>query len=63
MKVKYNHADGGEIYTFGANDVSLKEAIELLKNRNVISITITKQTPAQYFRSHRALKAKEEADG
>ena len=63
MKVKFNHTDGAVIYTLSDNDVSLDRAVELLKSPSVISITVTKQTSAQYLKAHRALKAIEETDG
>lgn len=35
---------------------TLEEAVELLKNPDVIKITVTKMTPAQYFKKKAGAK-------
>ena len=51
MKVKFEVACGGAVFTYKKDDVGLAEAQELLCNPDVIRITVTKQTPAQYLKT------------
>ena len=59
MKVKFNYADGSAVYTYTNDDATLQHAVDLLKDPNVISITVTKQTPTQYLKTQRALNERE----
>jgi len=50
MKVKFQHAQGKAVITYKGDDVTMEEVLELLKNPNVITLTVTKETPAQYLK-------------
>lgn len=50
MKVKFQHAEGKVVVTYKNNDITLEEVVELLKNPNVITLTVIKETPAQYLK-------------
>ena len=51
MKVKFQHAKGRAVVTYkGGDDVTIEEVMELLKNPEVITLTVTKETPAQYLK-------------
>lgn len=60
MKAKFNVVCGRAVFSYKSDDITLNKAIELIRNPEVISITITKQTPAQYLKSQKALN---EVDG
>ena len=51
MKVKFNVARGGAVYTYKNDDITLEGVLALVANDFVIGITITKQTPAQYLKT------------
>lgn len=36
--------------TYKGDDVTMEEVMELLKNPEVITLTVTKETPAQYLK-------------
>ena len=55
MKIKYKQTSGPVIAEFTQKDATLEEAVELLKSPNVISISVTKETPAQYMNRAPAL--------
>lgn len=55
MKIKFNVALGGAVLSYKDDDVTLQQAVELLQQDEVISITVTKQTPAQYLKTVRAI--------
>ena len=59
MKIKFQHASGCSIITYKNNYGTLEHAIELLKNPDVINITVTKMTPAQYLKKARAEREKQ----
>lgn len=48
MKVKFKVARGNCVIDY-SGDVDIDEVVELLKTDEVISLSITKQTPRQYF--------------
>lgn len=50
LKIKFQHACGKAVISYKNDDGTLEEAVALLKNPEVISITITKQTPSQYLK-------------
>lgn len=50
MKVKFQHAKGRAVVTYKGDDVTIEEVMELLKNPEVITLTVTKETPAQYLK-------------
>lgn len=50
MKIKFQYAEGKAVFDYKNDCATLEEAVELLKNPNVIKITVTKITPAQYFK-------------
>lgn len=54
MKIKFNVALGGAVLSY-KDDVTLQQAVDLLQRDEVISITITKQTPAQYLKTVRPI--------
>lgn len=53
MKIKMQVANGSAIYNMRGEEDAIEQVIELLKNPNVISITVTKQTPNEYFKTVR----------
>lgn len=50
MKIKFQHAQGKAVVEYKNDYGTPEEAMELLKNPDVIKITVTKMTPAQYFK-------------
>lgn len=50
MKIKFQYAQGLAVLDYKNDSGTLEEAMELLKNPDVIKITVTKMTPAQYFK-------------
>ena len=50
MKIKFQYAQGLAVLDYKNDSGTLEEAMELLKNPDVIEITVTKMTPAQYFK-------------
>ena len=55
MKIKFNFTRGSAVLSLKNNDATLAEAVELLQSDEVISISVVKQTPAQYLKTQRAL--------
>lgn len=53
MKIKMQVANGSAVYTMKGEEDTIEQVVALLKNPDVISITITKQTPNEYFKSQR----------
>lgn len=53
MKIKMQVANGSAVYTMKSEEDTIEQVIALLKNPDVISITVTKQTPNEYFKSKR----------
>lgn len=53
MKIKMQVANGSAIYNMRGEEDAIEQVIELLKNPDVISITVTKQTPNEYFKTVR----------
>ena len=53
MKIKMQVANGSAVYTMKGEEDTIEQVIALLKNPDVISITVTKQTPNEYFKSKR----------
>lgn len=51
MKCKFKHAAGRAVVEYSADDISIEEVIGLLKEEAVISLSVVKQTPKQYFSS------------
>ena len=41
---------GRAVVTYKGDDVTIEEVMELLKNPEVITLTVTKETPAQYLK-------------
>ena len=50
MKIKFQHATGNAVIDYKNDWGTIEEAIEILRDPNVIKITVTKMTPAQYFK-------------
>lgn len=50
MKIKFKVGQGNAVFEYKADHQTLEQAIELLKDENVISISVVKQTPAQYLK-------------
>ncbi len=50
MKIKFQHATGNAVIDYKNDWGTIEEAIAILKDPNVIKITVTKMTPAQYFK-------------
>jgi hypothetical protein len=61
MKIKFNYAQGSVVATYKNDNATLQQAEEMLHDPSVISITVTKQTAAQYLKGQRALNV--EAEG
>lgn len=57
MRIKMQVANGSAVYTMKGEEDTIEQVVALLKNPDVISITITKQTPMEYFKSIRKEKA------
>lgn len=57
MRIKMQVANGSAVYTMKGEEDTIEQVVALLKNPDVISITITKQTPTEYFKSIRKEKA------
>ena len=56
MRIKMQVANGSAVYTMKGEEDTIEQVIALLKNPDVISITITKQAPTEYFKSIRKEK-------
>lgn len=50
-KIKFQVADGNCVDTMEGNNVSIDEVIRILKDPNVINMTVTKMTAGQYLKS------------
>ena len=55
MKIKFKVGQGRAVFEYKKDNASLQEAVDILKNENVISISVVKQTSAQFLKSQRAL--------
>ena len=53
MKVKFKVGQGNAVVEYNGEYKNLGQVIELLNDDNVISISVVKQTPAQYFKEKR----------
>ena len=51
MRIKMQVANGSAVYTMKGEEDTIEQGVALLKNPDVISITITKQAPKEYFKS------------
>lgn len=51
MKVKFKVARGPAVIDYKGDAVTIDEVKELLERDDVISLSVTKMTPAQYFKS------------
>ena len=61
MRIKFNYAEGPLVMALRNDDGEMEEAVALLRDPRVLSITVTKQTPQQYLKTQRAINADEEA--
>lgn len=59
MKIKFQHASGCSVITYKNDYGTLEHAIKLLENPDVINITVTKMTPAQYLKKAKAEREKQ----
>ena len=59
MKIKFQHASGCSVITYKNDYGTLEHAIKLLENPDVINITVTKMTPAQYLKKVKAEREKQ----
>lgn len=59
MKIKFNVAQGSAVFSYKNDDATMEEAVDLLKRDEVISLSVTKQTPTQYLKTQRALNDSE----
>lgn len=50
MNVKFQHVQGRAVVTYKGDDLTMEEVMELLKNPEVITLTVIKETPAQYLK-------------
>lgn len=51
MKIKFKVARGRAVVSFESKNATLQEAVDLLQREEVISISVTKQTPSQYLKT------------
>lgn len=51
VKIKFKVASGSVVIDYKNDYGTVEEAKKLLESDDVISISVVKQTPAQYFRS------------
>lgn len=51
MKIKFKVARGRAVISFESKKATLREALDLLQREEVISISVTKQTPSQYLKT------------
>ena len=51
VKIKFKVASGSAVIDYKNDYGTVEEAKKLLENDDVISISVVKQTPAQYFKS------------
>ena len=63
MKIKFNVADGSMVFTYKKDDATLEEAADLLRREEVIGLTVTKQTSAQYLKGRRGVNESEDRNG
>lgn len=56
MRIEMQVSNGSANFTTQNEQDTIEQVIALLKNPDVISITITKQTPTEYFKSIRKEK-------
>jgi hypothetical protein len=54
-RVKFEQAEGNCTCTYDGKDVSEEEAIRLLKNPNVISLTVTRMTRGEYLKGYKPI--------
>lgn len=57
MKIKFEVARGDAVISYSDNNASLKEAIDLVTRDDVIKISITKKTSAQYLKERMKIKS------
>jgi hypothetical protein len=50
-KIKFQLTQGSVVSTMEGEDVSLDEAIRILKDPNIISVTVTRMTPKEYLKT------------
>lgn len=50
-KIKFQVADGNCVDTREGENVSVDEVIRILRDPNVINMTVTRMTAGQYFKS------------
>lgn len=55
LKLKFKVGSGGAVIEYKSDSAIIDRAVELLKDENVISISVVKQTPAQYLKEQRAI--------
>jgi len=55
-KVHFEQAEGNCTCTYDGKDVSEEEAIRLLKNPNVIALTVTRMTRGEYLKGCKPIK-------
>ena len=55
MRAKFNLAQGNAVYTYKNDNLSMEQAFELVRDDDVISFSITKQTTAQYLKKQRGI--------
>lgn len=51
MKIKFKVARGPAVIDYKGDAATIDEVKDLLEREEVISLTVTKMTPAQYFKS------------
>lgn len=56
MRIKMQVANGSAVYTMRGEEDAIEHVVDLLKNPDVISITVIKKTPTEYFKSLRKEK-------
>jgi hypothetical protein len=49
-KVKFQLAQGNCVNTYECKNKSIDDIVEIIKNPNMISLSVVKMTPAQYLK-------------
>lgn len=58
IKLKFKVGLGNSVLEYKKDNATLEEVVKLAKDENVISISVVKQTPAQYLKNKRAWNEK-----
>jgi len=54
-KIKFQIAQGNFVNTYEGKNKSIEEIIEIIKDPDMISLSVIKMTPAQYLKSKKSV--------